>query len=152
MLLRNPATVRHTRTSVGHAQQEGLLVLELKVLVLELLSVDALTTSSIASSEVTTLDHERLDDTVERRALVVERLAILALALLAGTQCAEVFGGLGDDIVVLGFKSVSCDSDRKQQRRSYQLKGDTASTRLANVDVEEDTAALGLCHFRCICV
>ena len=90
-----------TRTSVGHAQQERLLVLELKVLVLELLSVDALTTGSIASSEVTTLDHERLDNTVETRALVVERHAILSFALLAGAQCAEVLGGLRDDIVVL---------------------------------------------------
>ena len=90
-----------TRASVGHAQKEGLLVLELKVLVLELLSVNALTTGSVASSEVTTLDHERLDDTVETRALVVERLAILSLTLLACAQCAEVLGGPGDDIVVL---------------------------------------------------
>jgi hypothetical protein len=36
----------------------------------------------------------------------------------------------------------------RQWRRSYQFKGDTASTGLANVDVEEDTATLGLCHFR----
>ena len=76
-------------------------MLELEVLILELLSVDALTTSSIASSEITTLDHERLDDTVETRALVVERLAILSLTLLACAQCAEVLGGLGNDIVVL---------------------------------------------------
>jgi hypothetical protein len=41
---------------------------------------------------------------VETRALVVERLAILALTLLAGTQCAEVIGGLGDNIVVLELK------------------------------------------------
>jgi hypothetical protein len=96
-------TVTLTRTSIGHAQQEGLLVLELKVLVLELFSVDALTASTVASSEVTTLDHKRLDDTVETRALVVERLAILSLALLAGTQCAEVLCGLGNDVVVLNL-------------------------------------------------
>jgi hypothetical protein len=83
-------------------------VLELKVLVLELFSVDALTASTIASSEVTTLDHERLDDTVETRALVVERLAILSLTLLAGTQCAEVLCSLGNDVVVLRLKSVFC--------------------------------------------
>lgn len=35
----------------------------------------------------------------------------------------------------------------EQWRRSYQLESDTASIRLANVDVEEDTAALGLGHF-----
>jgi hypothetical protein len=83
-------------------------VLELKVLVLELYSVDALTTSSIASSEVTTLDHEGLDDTVETRALVVERLAILSLTLLASTQCAEVLCRLGNDVVVLKLKSIAC--------------------------------------------
>jgi hypothetical protein len=102
------ATGKLTRTSIGHAQQEGLLVLELKILVLELFSVDALTTGSVASSEVTTLDHERLDDTVETRALVVERLAILSLALLTGTQCAEVLCRLGDDVVVLKLKSIAC--------------------------------------------
>lgn len=93
--------MQHTWTSIGHAQQERLLMLELKVLVFELLSIDTLTASSIASSKVTTLDHERLDDAVERRALVVERLAILPLALLASTQCAEVLGCLGNDVVVL---------------------------------------------------
>ena len=56
---------KHTRASICHAQQERLLVLELKVLVLELLAVDALASSTISSSEVTTLNHERLDDTVE---------------------------------------------------------------------------------------
>lgn len=106
--------MRHTWTSIGHAQQEGLLMLEFKVLVLELLSVDTLTTSSVTSSEVTTLNHEGLDDAVERRALVVERLAILPFALLASAQCAEVLSGLGDDIVVLQLRSVTCDFDRKQ--------------------------------------
>ena len=56
----------------------------LEVLILELLAVDALTTCAVAFCEVTTLDHEALDDTVEARALVVERLSSLADALLAG--------------------------------------------------------------------
>jgi len=47
----------------------------------------------IATGEVTTLEHELGDDTVESRALVAE-------ALLAGAESAEVLGGLGDDIVV----------------------------------------------------
>jgi len=104
VLMCSSATGKLTRTSIGHAQQERLLVLELKVLILELLSIDALTTGSVASSEITTLDHERLDDTVETRALVVERLAILSLALLACAQCAEVIGSLRNNIVVLRFE------------------------------------------------
>jgi hypothetical protein len=54
----------------------------LKVLVLELLPVDALSACAISLREISALDHEALDDTVEARALVVQRLASLSHALL----------------------------------------------------------------------
>ena len=46
----------------------------------------------VTAGEVTALEHEVGDDTVERRALVAE-------ALLAGAESAEVLGGLGDNVV-----------------------------------------------------
>ena len=52
-----------------------------------------LATSTVALGEVTTLDHELLDDTVECRALI-------AVALLAGGQSAEVLRGLGDGLAI----------------------------------------------------
>ena len=44
------------------------------------------------------MDTHVRDDTVERRALEVERLARLADALLAGAQGTEVLGRLRDDV------------------------------------------------------
>lgn len=77
---------------VGHGKQTGLVVLQLEVLVGELLAVDGLATGAVATSEVTTLKHEVGDDAVEGRALVAE-------ALLAGAESAEVGGGLGDNVI-----------------------------------------------------
>jgi len=48
----------------------------------------------------TALEHEVRDDAVELGALVVERLAALAHALLARAQRAEVLDGLGHDVAV----------------------------------------------------
>ena len=48
----------------------------------------------VAAGEVTTLEHELGDDAVEAGALVVEGLAALASALLAGAESAEVLSGL----------------------------------------------------------
>ena len=56
---------------------------------------DGYTTSGIAyvtTGEVTTLEHEVGDDSVEGRALV-------AKALLASAESAEVLGSLGDNII-----------------------------------------------------
>lgn len=47
--------------------------------------------SYVATGEVTTLKHEVGDDTVEGGALVAE-------ALLAGAESAEVLGSLWDDV------------------------------------------------------
>lgn len=77
------ASIDLTWSRVGHAQQERLVVDLLKVLILELLAVDALTTRAVAFCEITALDHEALNDAVEARALVVQRLASLADAFLA---------------------------------------------------------------------
>ena len=85
-------------------------MLELEVLILELVTVDGLSTSTyrkvsphrsnvsrnlltITLSEVTALNHEVLDNTVEGRALVAE-------ALLASSESAEVLGGLGHRLAV----------------------------------------------------
>jgi hypothetical protein len=62
-------------------------VLQLEVLVGELVAVDGLAASAVALGEVTTLDHEVLDDTVERGALVTK-------ALLASSKSSEVLGSL----------------------------------------------------------
>jgi hypothetical protein len=48
----------------------------------------------VAAGEVTTLKHKLGDDTVERRALVVERLARAAGTLLTSAEGAEVFCSL----------------------------------------------------------
>lgn len=72
---------------VGHGQQSLLGVLQLEVLVGELVAVNAFSASTIALRKVTTLNHEVLDNAVEGRALV-------AKALLAGSQSSEVLGGL----------------------------------------------------------
>jgi uncharacterized small protein (DUF1192 family) len=77
--------------SVGHGQEELLVVLELEVLIGELLAVDGATTSTVATGEVTTLEHEAGDHTVESRALVT-------LALLSVAEFDEVLGSLGDNI------------------------------------------------------
>jgi len=78
---------------VGHGQQSGLLVLEVEVLVGKLLAVDGLPAGAVAVREVTALEHELRDDAVELGVLV-------AVALLAGAQGAEVLGRLRDDIGV----------------------------------------------------
>ena len=90
----------HSTLQVTRTKQALLGVLQLEVLVGELLAVDALATGTIATGEITTLDHELLDDAVEDAALVVEGLAALAQALLAGAEGAEVLGRLGHDVVV----------------------------------------------------
>jgi type IV secretory pathway TrbD component len=70
---------------IGHAQQERLVMDLFKVLVLELLAVDALAACPVTLCEIAALNHEALDDAVEARILVVERLAGCAFAFLAGT-------------------------------------------------------------------
>jgi hypothetical protein len=49
----------------------------------------------VATGEVTALEHELRDDTVESRASISK-------ALLAGAESTEIFGSLGDDIIVEG--------------------------------------------------
>ena len=106
-------SVGRTRSGVSHGEDTGASVPQVEVLVLELLAVDALTTGAlccvsqllpqscgiesrtyVAAGEVTSLEHELGDDAVEVGALVVEGLAGLAGALLAGAESAEVLGGL----------------------------------------------------------
>mmetsp|Transcript_18988 Transcript_18988/g.34278 ORF Transcript_18988/g.34278 Transcript_18988/m.34278 type:complete len:260 (+) Transcript_18988:210-989(+) len=86
--------------SIGHAEQSRLLVLDSEVFILELLAVDGLATGAITIGEVAALAHELGDDTVEGAILVVERLARLAIALVSGTQRAEVFGCLGHLVAI----------------------------------------------------
>lgn len=100
--------LERTRAGICHGHQEGAVVLQLEVLILELLAVDALAAGTITGGEVAALDHELLDDAVELRALVVERLAALSLALLAGAQGAKVVSGLWDDVVVQLYNDATC--------------------------------------------
>lgn len=94
-------SIKLTRTSVRHAQQIRLRMLDLKVLILKLLSIDRLPTRSISSREISSLAHKLLNHSVEAGALVVKRLAgNWAVALLAGAERAEVLGGLWDDVAV----------------------------------------------------
>lgn len=71
------------------------------------------------------LDHKLLDHSVERRALVVQRLARLAQSLLASAESTEVLDCLGNEIRV-------------------QLHIDAAKRLAAQGDVEEDTGPGGL--------
>lgn len=71
------------------------------------------------------LDHKLLDHSVERRALVVQRLARLAQSLLASAESTEVLGRLGHEIRV-------------------QLHVDSTKRLAAKSDVEEDAGARGL--------
>lgn len=128
-------------------------------LVVKLGAVDGLATSAIALGKVTTLqfsnvllascasqdvvihfararataylDHELLDDAVEDGALVVQRLARLADALLTSAEGAEVLGRLGDEVRV-------------------ELHGHAASGLAADRDVKEDagTVSLVASHFK----
>ena len=108
------------RAGVRHGKDALLGVLELEVLVGELLTIDysapslsdnrpaaqrerglaegtglhtGLATGAVALGEVAALDHELLDDTVERRSLVAE-------ALLSRGQSAEVLDRLGYGLAV----------------------------------------------------
>jgi hypothetical protein len=86
-------------TSVGHREEARTGVLELEVLIGELVAIDRLATSAITAGEVATLAHELRNDTVELGALVVQWLAALAHALLAGAQSTEVLGSAWNNIV-----------------------------------------------------
>jgi hypothetical protein len=90
-------------------------VLDLEVLILKLCAINALTTSAITPGEITTLDHELGNDAVELAALVVERFARLASALLASDEGTEVLGGLGDCLAKQAHhntsRRLSSDSD-----------------------------------------
>ena len=71
-----------------------------ETLVLEFEAVDRFSTRTVSFSEVTALKDKVLDDTMELRALVVERLSLGALSQFAGTKSTEIFGCLGSDIAV----------------------------------------------------
>jgi len=79
------------RAGVGHRENTGAGVLQLKVLIRELLTIDGLAAGAVTSSEIATLAHELRDDTMKSRRLVPE-------ALLAGAESAKILGGLGDDV------------------------------------------------------
>lgn len=64
-----------------------------KVLVRETVTIDGLATSTVAAGEIAALEHKVGNDAVEWGAGVAE-------TLFAGAEGAEVFGGLGDSLVV----------------------------------------------------
>ena len=109
-------------SGIGHGEKTGTAVLDLEVLIGKLLAIDGFSTSTltgvvssqrvvirsqsscmssrwervgahIATGKVTTLKHEVGNDSVEFRALV-------AIALRAGAERAEVLGSFGNGLVV----------------------------------------------------
>ena len=95
-----------------HYQHARCAVLLLEVLVGELFAVDRLAAGAVETREVAALQqlaeligtahltHEVWDDPMKFAALVVQRLARLAHALLARAQTAEVLGRLRHDVAV----------------------------------------------------
>ena len=79
------------RARVRHGEHAGAGVLELEVFIRKLLAVDGLAARAVVVREVAALAHETGDHAVEARLLVAE-------ALLAGAQRAEVLGGLRHDV------------------------------------------------------
>ncbi|KAH3659989.1 hypothetical protein OGAPHI_007194 [Ogataea philodendri] len=80
-------------TGIGHGQQTRLGVLLLEALVGKPLAVDRPAAVPVEVGDVSTLQHEARNHSVENGVLVSK-------ALLAGTQCSEVLGGLWNDLVV----------------------------------------------------
>ena len=76
--------------SIGHGQQAGRRVLQIKILVSEFLAIDRLAAGAVEISKVAALKHKILDNAVEQRALVVQRLARFANALFARAESAKV--------------------------------------------------------------
>lgn len=107
---------------------------EVEVLIIELGAINRLSTRTITSCKVTALNHELLDDSVESRPLVAQRLARFTNTFLAGAKSTKIVGCLGDNIVI-------------------QLEGNTAFLLVADGDVEVDAAPLllGLCHGGQVC-
>jgi len=89
-----------SRSGIGHGEDSGAGVLLSEVLVGELGAVDRLASGAVSGGEVASLAHEPRDHAVERRSLVVERLAGAASALLAGAESPEVLGRAGNHIGV----------------------------------------------------
>jgi len=109
-------------TGVGHGEETGsnvLSSLSSEGLVGELHSVNAFAAGSVGVGEVTTLEHELGNDAVEDASLVVEGLAGAAHTLFTGAEAAEVFSGLGADVL-------------------EEFKGDSLGGLLADGDVKED--------------
>lgn len=79
-------------SGVGHRHDSGSSVLQGEVLVGELLAIDGLAPGAVVVGEITTLTHEVGNHTVEGGALVAE-------ALLAGAQSAEVLRCLRYDVI-----------------------------------------------------
>ena len=71
-----------------------------EVLVGELGAIDRLASDVVFDGEVASLAYEPRDHVVERRSLVVERLAGAAYALLVGVESLEVLSGVGNHIGV----------------------------------------------------
>eukprot|EP00964_Phaeocystis_antarctica_P021275 scaffold11799_cov63-Phaeocystis_antarctica.AAC.4 len=79
------------RPAVGHGHDAGARVLEVEVLVVELRPVDGLGARAVVVREVSAVDDELLHHAMEEAALV-------AVALLASAQCAEVLSGHGRNV------------------------------------------------------
>mmetsp|Transcript_98389 Transcript_98389/g.190025 ORF Transcript_98389/g.190025 Transcript_98389/m.190025 type:complete len:210 (+) Transcript_98389:43-672(+) len=104
-------TVR-VRSSVGHAEETGSGVQQVKVFILKLVTINAPAASTIEICEISTLDHETRDDAVKWASFV-------AVALCVRAKCLEIVNGL-------------------RHNASVQAEDKSACRLSANADIEEN--------------
>ncbi len=80
------------RTSIGHGQKSGRIVLELEILIGKFFTVDALAAGSVVVGEVASLKHELGDYTVETRSFVTK-------AFLFGAKEPEIARSFGHHVI-----------------------------------------------------
>lgn len=129
---------------VCHAQQALLGVLQLEVFIFKLVPVDGFAASPITLGEITTLNHEVLDDAVERRPFVAE-------AFGARSEDSEILGGLElCQLRLLGRVRGTDSWDRLAIEAKHDLAEGLVTVLNVEVDLVGDLRALrclsGLAH------
>ena len=74
-------------------------MLDIKILIRKLPAINTDAPGTIAVEKVTSLNHEAVDDTVERAAFVAH-WPTLGVLMLARAELTKVFGGAGDAVGV----------------------------------------------------
>jgi hypothetical protein len=79
---------------ISHAHLVGLIMKDRKILVVKCMSIDGLATGAVTLCKIAALNHEIIDDAVERGAFVVQRLSFRTNATLTCTQSSKILGRL----------------------------------------------------------